>query len=213
MTRKVFWEDPYATTHETEVAEVRGAEVTLRSTILYAFSGGQESDRGSIGGHELLQARKDGLEIVYTLPENHGLRPGQPVTLTLDWERRHRLMRLHFAAELVLELVTRTVPGAVKIGAHIAQDKARIDFACPAPITPLLAGIQAEANALIASDRPIRCGFDDVALERRYWEVEGFAKVPCGGTHVRSTAEIGPVRLKRDNVGKGKERVEIRLQL
>ncbi len=211
MTKKTFWEDPYAATHTTVVATVRGPEVTVRSTIFFAFSGGQESDAGTIGGHEVLQARKEGLEIVYTLPEGHGLQPGQPVTVAIDWPRRHRLMRLHFAAELVLELVTRALPQAEKIGAHIAQDKARIDFAWPQSITPLLPGIEAEANRIISSDLPIRCAFQDEASERRYWEIEGFSRVPCGGTHVRATGEIGPIRLKRDNIGKGKERVEIRL--
>jgi len=50
---------------------------------------------------------------------------------------------------------------------------------------------------------------DDEPNERRYWEIEGYARVPRGGTHVRSTSEIGPIRLKRDNIGKGKERVQI----
>jgi len=211
MTRKMFWEDPYAATHATVVETVRGPEVTVRSTIFFAFAGGQESDAGTLGGKAVLQARKEGLEIVYTLPEDHGLRPGQPVTMAIDWQRRHRLMRLHFAAELVLELVTRALPGVEKIGAHIAPDKARIDFAWPRPITPLLPGVEAEANRIIQSDLPIRCAFEDEAGERRYWEIEGFSRVPCGGTHVRTTGEIGPVRLKRDNIGKGKERVEIRL--
>ncbi|HNE01040.1 MAG TPA: hypothetical protein PLQ18_04975, partial [Plasticicumulans sp.] len=49
------------------------------------------------------------------------------------------------------------------------------------------------------------------ANERRYWEVEGIARVACGGTHLRRTGEVGVLALKRRNVGKGKERVEILL--
>ena len=75
----------------------------------------------------------------------------------------------------------------------------------------MLSGVEAEANRIIRSDLPIRCAFEDEANERRYWEIEGFSRVPCGGTHVRSTGEIGSIRLKRDNIGKGKERIEIRL--
>ncbi len=211
MTKKIFWEDPYATTHATVVETVQGQEVTVSSSIFFAFAGGQESDVGTIHGHQVLQARKEGLEIIYTLPEGHGLQPGQPVEVVIDWQRRHRLMRLHFAAELVLELVSRALPMAGKIGAHISQDKARIDFAWPQSITPVLSGVEAEANRIIRSDLPIRCAFEDEANERRYWEIEGFSRVPCGGTHVRSTGEIGSIRLKRDNIGKGKERIEIRL--
>ena len=48
--------------------------------------------------------------------------------------------------------------------------------------------------------------------EKRYWKVEGFAKRPCGGTHLKETGEVGKLRLKRKNIGKGKERAEIYLQ-
>jgi len=75
----------------------------------------------------------------------------------------------------------------------------------------LLAKFSEEANRIIASNLEIRTGFDDEACEKRYWEIEGFSRVPCGGTHVRRTGEIGPIRLKRNNIGKGKERVEIYL--
>ncbi len=47
--------------------------------------------------------------------------------------------------------------------------------------------------------------------EMRYWEIEGFSRVSCGGTQVRSTGEIGSIRPKRNNIGKGKERIEIYL--
>ena len=211
MTNKAFWSDPYATRHRAAVSSVRGADITLASTIFFAFSGGQESDHGTIGGQSVVSARKEGLEIVYTLPADHGLVGGQEVDVEIDGERRRRLMRLHFAAEVVLELFYRQLPGVGKVGAHIAQDKARIDFAWPESIAPLLPDIAAHANRIIADDLEIRTGFEDEATERRYWEITGFSRVPCGGTHVRRTGEIGPVRLKRNNIGRGKERVEIYL--
>jgi alanyl-tRNA synthetase len=209
MTKKEFWSDPYATSHATRVASVAGAEVTLDSTIFFAFSGGQESDHGTIGGHAVASARKEGLEIVYTLAADHDLHAGQEVVVAIDAVRRRRLMRLHFAAEVVLELFCRQMPGVEKVGAHIAQDKARIDFVWPESIAPLLPEIAAQANRIIADDLEIRTGFEDEATQRRYWEIAGFSRVPCGGTHVRRTGEIGPVRLKRNNIGRGKERVEI----
>ncbi|MFH0783305.1 MAG: alanyl-tRNA editing protein [Pseudomonadota bacterium] len=175
----------------------------------YAFSGGQESDQGCIGGNPVLHAEKDGLEIIYTLATGHGFTPGQIVEVTIDWPRRYQLMRLHFVAELVLELFYQTLPGVEKLGAHIAEDKARIDFAWPVSIAPLLSGITKAANNIIASDLGILSAFEDEATERRFWEIEGFSRVPCGGTHLKRTGEIGPLRLKRNNIGRGKERVEI----
>lgn len=208
-TRKAFWEDPYRSRHDTTVATVDGAGITVASTIFFAFSGGQESDRGTIAGLPVQDARKQGAEIVYSLPADHGLKPGQPVRIEIDWARRYRLMRLHFAAELVLELCYRTLGAIDRLGAHISEDKARIDFSLEQSMAPLLPGFAAEANGLIAADLEIRCGFEDERNERRYWEIAGFSRVPCGGTHVRRTGEIGPVRLKRNNIGRGKERVEI----
>ena len=209
MVRKLFWENPYATQLETHIATVNGDDVTLEATIFYAFSGGQESDTGTIGGHNVTNARKDGLELVYTLEPGHGLNAGDEVLVEIDGQRRYKLMRLHFAAEIVLELVTRKLPGVEKIGAHIAADKARIDFSWPENLTPLLPELQQAAHDLVAANRPIVSDFSDEARQRRYWRVEGFAEVPCGGTHLKTTGEVGGVNLKRKNVGSNKERVEI----
>ncbi len=209
MLRKIFWDDPYLTHLDTEVASVDGDRVTLAATILYAFSGGQESDDGTIGGHTVLEARKDGSDIVYTLPPDHGLTSGQLVATHLNWQRRYRLMRLHFAAEIVLEIVYRDLGPIEKIGAHIAADKSRIDFARAAPVTPELPMLTARANAIIAADLPITSAFSDAAAGRRFWQVPGFDPVPCGGTHLKRTGEVGSITLKRRNIGKGKERIEI----
>ena len=211
MTQKRFWQDPYQTQLETHITRVDGNDVAVVETIFYAFSGGQESDHGTIGGHEVLRARKEGKEIFYMLAEGHGLHVGDAVTMTIDWERRYRLMRLHFAAELVLELAYQNLKGIEKIGAHISQDKARIDFKWTESIAssfPLLAG---EANRIVDEDHPIISAYSDEANERRYWEVTGFARVPCGGTHLKRTGEVGRIELKRDNIGKGKERIEVYL--
>ncbi len=209
MTQKTFWSDPYRIRHDATLTGVNGPDIILDSTIFFAFSGGQESDQGTIENIPVLSARKEGLEIVYTLPQDHGLIVGQKVAIEIDWIRRYRLMRLHFAAELVLELFYKELQTVDKVGAHIGQNKARIDFAWPQSISSYLPKFTEDVNKIIGADLEIRTGFSDAVNERRYWEIAGFSRVPCGGTHVRSTGEIGPIRLKRDNIGKGKERVEI----
>ncbi len=121
-------------------------------------------------------------------------------------------MQLHFAAELILELTYRQRPGITKIGAHISPAKARLDFLYEENISPLLPELRAAAESLIQQNLDIVSAFSDPAAEQRYWEVDGFARVPCGGTHLRKTGEIGDIVLKRNNIGKGKERIEIYLQ-
>jgi Ser-tRNA(Ala) deacylase AlaX len=211
MTKKLFWQDPYLTNCTTTVTAVNGPEVQVSQSIFYAFSGGQESDQGSIGGWTVLDARKEGLNLIYTLPENHDLTTGQIVEVQIDWPRRYALMRLHFAAELVLELVYRDLGPIEKIGAHIAADKSRIDFSRPTPITEHLPALTEKVNQVIAANLPIESAFSDEAKQRRYWRIEGFGQVPCGGTHLKATSEVGPITLRRKNLGKGKERIEIYL--
>nr|WP_175800734.1 alanyl-tRNA editing protein [Burkholderia anthina] len=211
MTRKVFWDEPYRTALDTVVTHVNDDRVQVDSTIYFAFSGGQESDAGSLGGYPVLGAVKRGFDIVYTLPHGHGLKVGDAVTWHIDWERRYRLMRLHFAAEMVLQLVYRLRPGIERIGAHIAQDKARVDFASDVSLSPLFAEIESAVTDLTARDLPILTDFSDVRTQHRFWKVDGFATMACGGTHPKSTGEIGTLKLKRKNTGKGKERIEITL--
>ncbi len=120
-------------------------------------------------------------------------------------------MRLHFAAEVVLELVYRDFGPVEKTGAHIAEDKARIDFAWDASIADILPAVAERAHAVFEANLPIISAFSDEARERRYWRVHGFAEVACGGTHLKRSGEVGAIRLKRRNPGKGRERIEITL--
>jgi Ser-tRNA(Ala) deacylase AlaX len=209
VTRKVFWDDPYLTRLDVIISGIPASGVTLDRTIFHPFSGGQECDRGTLGERRILDARWEGREILHILDHAEGLSVGDSLVLKIDWERRYALMRLHFAAELVLETVRQALPSIRKIGAHIAADKARIDFSWPQNLAPLLPAIQERVGVLVAGDHAITSGFSDEANERRFWELPGFARVACGGTHLRRTGEVGPLRLRRDNIGRGKERIEI----
>ncbi len=211
MTEKVFWQNPYQTQLVSAVRAIRGCDIELAQTIIYAESGGQESDHATINDIAVVKAQKQGQQLIYTLASAPDFKVGEQVVTSIDWPRRYALMKLHFAAELVLEIVTRDYSNMHKIGAHIAADKSRIDFISPTPVQPLLADIEHQVQALIDADLEVESAFSDQQSERRYWQVAGFAKVPCGGTHIRRTSEVQGIRLKRKNIGKGKERVEIRL--
>ncbi|PLX42760.1 MAG: alanyl-tRNA editing protein [Deltaproteobacteria bacterium] len=209
MTQKLFWSAPYLDILSTTVSSVKDDLVTLQETIFYAFSGGQESDSGTIGGYPVVEAMKEGMEILYRLPKEHELKAGDKVEVKIDWDRRYRLMRLHFAAELVLELAYRKLEGVEKIGAHISSDKARLDFMWPESLKPLLPELASLAQDIVDKDIEITSAFSDEENQLRYWEVPGFATVPCGGTHLKSTGEVGRISLKRNNLGKSKERIDI----
>ena len=211
MSSKVFWDDPYLPRLETTVAEVDGDSLTLTATNFFAFAGGQERDHGTIGGHEVLDARWDGPDIVYRLPKKHGLEAGDAVEVVIDHQRRDKLRRLHMATEIVLELLTKAHPHLVKLGAHVSEEKGRIDFASEHTMTDWLVDTAKTANQMIETDIAIERSFYEGSATRRYWRISGFAQVPCGGTLPERTGEIGPIDLRRSNPGKGKERVEITL--
>jgi Ser-tRNA(Ala) deacylase AlaX len=208
--KKIFWDNPYQHTLETNVTSVDGNRVLFDETIAYSFAGGQESDKAWVNGIPITDSVREGNLIYYTLPEGHGLSAGDAVTMTIDWPRRNRLMRLHFAAELILEIVTQNYHWE-KVGAHIAETKSRIDFKSDTNASTLFDAILAKYNEIIRNNLPIQKGYSDVENQRRYWKIDGFAQVPCGGTHVNTTSEVGFVTLKRDRPGKGIERIEIRL--
>lgn len=207
--KKIFWTDPYQKKLNAKVTSIDGNVITLDQSIFFAYSGGQESDGGTIAGFNVLYAEKVDKEIFYTLVGRHDLKDDQPVEIRIDWERRYALMRHHFAAEIILELVYQTYGPVNKIGAHISQDKARLDFEWKGKISDVFQELLGAANEIVALDRPVISAFCDENKEQRYWEITGFARVPCGGTHIRSTGEVGEIQLKRKNIGKGKERIEI----
>lgn len=211
MTHKVFWDDPYQVELESTVSRVDGPCIELEESIFYAESGGQESDTGTIGGIQVIKAEKQGLSIVYTLEREPNFQAGAVVTTQIDWARRYALMKLHFAAEVILEVVTHRFPEMTKVGAHISADKSRIDFEWHESVKPLLPELQQQAQSVIDSHADIISDFSDTSEQRRYWKVDGFAQVPCGGTHLKNTSEVGRIQLKRKNIGKGKERIEISL--
>lgn len=121
-------------------------------------------------------------------------------------------MRLHFAAEIVLELVSQKFPNINKVGAHISQDKARIDFELDQNIISFIPTLEKETQKIIDSNQEIISDYSDKVLEQRYWKIKGFSQAFCGETHIKSTGEIGFIKLKRVNPGKGKERIEIFLK-
>ena len=211
MTRKLFWENSYLTQCEANIVDIKENKVIVDQTIAFAFSGGQKSDKGTINGYDILLAEKIGSDIVYTLPENHDLKVEDEVNIEIDWAHRYKIMKLHFLAELVLEIVYQTYNFPEKIGANITEEKARVDFVWDGNISSIFPEIEPMINDLISKDMPIKTGYIDIENERRYWEIEGFAKISCGGTHVKSTGEIGSFRLKRRNNSRGKERIEIYL--
>lgn len=209
---KLFWQDPYLEKCIAKVMTIEGSSITLDKTIFFAFSGGQASDSGSVNGYPVIEAKKVDLEIFYQIYEGHDLQVGQQVEVLIDWDKRYKIMRLHFAAEIVLELMGQNFNNPKKIGANITAEKARVDFSWEGNISETFPLIEKKIQEIVEGDHSIVSSFSDTVKEIRYWEIAGFAKVPCGGTHIKNTGEMGSILLKRGKrLGANKERIEIYL--
>jgi len=215
-TQKLFWDNPYQTECTGRVTSIVGNKIKLDQTIFFAFSGGQESDEGTIGGIKVLQAVKLGdkeniIDIEYELETEPTFKVGDTVEIRINSERRKKLRDLHSATHIVYYLFSQKYGKQKIIGSHIAQEKARIDFEFGESLQELLPEIEQKVNAFLAEGHSIIRKPDENSPDLWWW-ICGEWKMPCGGTHPRTTSEIGTVKLKRKNIGKGKERIEIFLQ-
>ncbi len=213
MTKKLFWENPYLAEGTAMVTEINGNKIKLNQTLFFAFSGGQESDEGTIGGIKVIEAVKQGdkeniIDIEYVLEKEPDFAVGDDVKVQIDPQRRAKLRNLHSATHLVYYFFIAQAGKQKIIGSHIAAEKARIDFEYETPIQEILPEIEKETNTFLAENHPIIRQPDEKSPDLWWWQC-GEWKMPCGGTHPRSTGEIGLITLKRKNIGKGKERIEI----
>ncbi len=235
MTDLLF-RDAYLQSAEVTVTKVDQNGVTTDGTIFYAQGGGQPGDSGYIkwaGGQvEVINSRKTDGEIAMVLAE--GSTPpevGQKIHQTLNWDRRLAHMKIHTA----LHLLSVVIPLPVSGGA-ITDQKGRLDFdmpqgpenkealaeelneiiACDLPISETwITDAELEANPGLVKSMTVKppTGAGHVRLIRIGEGVDQIDLQPCGGTHVRSTGEIGRVRIgKIEKKGRQNRRVNLFLE-
>ncbi|MCP4646887.1 MAG: alanyl-tRNA editing protein [bacterium] len=210
MVEKLFRKDPYSGSCESTVTSSKDGEITLDKTVFFAFAGGQQSDSGTIGGFKVPEARTDGPEIIYKLEEGATLKEGDKVQVQIDMEKRKKIMRLHSAAHLVYGVFSKQNESKKLIGSNVTEDKSRIDFEYETSLSELIPPVEEETNKLIEQNAEIKTYADENNPDKWWWQCMGM-KYPCGGTHLKSLGEIGEIKLKRKNIGAGKERIEITL--
>jgi misacylated tRNA(Ala) deacylase len=230
MTEKLFLDEPRLRSATATVLASGADGIVLDRTIFYARSGGQPGDVGVLrwDGAETAIAdtvKGDGETIVHLPAPDAALPPvGATVEGEIDWDRRHKLMRMHTAMHLLCSLIK----GAAVTGGSVGADRSRLDFDLPNP--PPKEQIEAGLNALIEADHPVRIEWVldtnpdlvrtmSVAPPRgtgrlRLMRIgEGETQVdlqPCGGTHVARTGEIGRIAVvKIENKGKQNRRIII----
>ncbi len=234
MTEELFRDDSYLKSCEALVVSVDDGGIELDRTVFYAMGGGQLGDSGRL-------RRTDGSEIEITdtrkdrdtgrychiTGDARDLRAGDRVTAQIDWDRRHKLMRMHTACHLLCAAIDGGVTGG-----SVGPDKSRLDFDLQDTALDKDA-ITVKLNQWVDEDHELEilwitdaemAANEDLVRTMSVKPPTGSGRVrlmkignqvdlqPCGGTHVRRTSEIGRLEVgKIENKGKHNRRVNIRL--
>jgi misacylated tRNA(Ala) deacylase len=234
MTEKVFYQDSYQKTLTSEVVEVLDNGVILAATIFYPLGGGQPGDTGRLTinarDHRVVDTRyaDDRHNIIHILEDDDlsAIHANDKVDMEIDWERRHRLMRMHTSMHLVCSLIS-----AQATGGAVGETESRLDFDLQGEVVDK-EQLTADLNALIDKAIPVTIGaITDAELDQkpelvrtmsvqpprghgtvRTISIENTDYQPCGGTHVRNTAEIGELVVTGlKNKGRQNKRISLAL--
>lgn len=232
-TDLLYLRDAYLTEFEATVVSLREGAVALDRTAFYPTGGGQPHDTGSLDGVPVIDVRKEG-DLVWhsfdaTTAPTDGFAVGQMVHGEVEWVRRHRLMRTHSALHVLCGVIWNEWRVPVT-GGNMEPLSARMDF----EFDPLPEGfgprVEDLVNAELAANRAIEVGFlprstavmdedlirtkvsmiPDSVSEIRVVDIVGLDKQADGGTHVRTTGEVGRIRVtKTESKGKGNKRIRL----
>jgi alanyl-tRNA synthetase len=231
-TRRIYYDDAYLREFTAKVLSCESVPpnleegrtqtawaVVLDRTALYPASGGQPYDFGKLGDAAVLEVRDDGDEVVHIVDRE--LDEGAAVGGCVDWPRRFDHMQQHSGQHLLSAVFQERV-GLPTVSFHLGEELCTIDLRGPEPSDEMLEGIERAANKIVFEDRELHVHYatpEELAARsvRKQIEREGLLRVieivgadyqPCGGTHVRSTGQIGVVLVRRRNKVRQDWRVE-----
>ncbi len=235
MTEQLYSTDAYLRSCRATVTGVTAEGVELDRTVFYARGGGQPGDTGLLswdgGAARVADTVKQEGRLLHVI-DGDPPAAGSSLTAEIDWDRRHLLMRTHTALHALSGIVFGDY-GAKVTGGNISEPGvARMDFELETIGAEFGREVEEKLNLALAADRPVHVSFlpraealADPDLIRtkvslipdsvdpiRVIDIEGIDKQADGGTHVRSTAEVGRVRVaKTENKGKAFKRMRIEL--
>jgi len=230
-TRRLYYDDAYAREFDARVmhCEVLPPDVAagitgtvwgliLDRTAFYPRSGGQPHDLGKIGDANVLDVRDEGEEILHVVDR----KPSDPdVNGCVNWPRRFDHMQQHTGQHLLSAMFQERF-GLPTVSFHLGAEVCTIDLRGPEPDEKILEGAERAANQIVFEDRPVAVRYGTAEqlarlgvrkeVERegilRAIEIEAADLQPCGGTHVKSTGQIGVVLVR----GCGKVRQDWRVE-
>lgn len=221
-TERLYYTDCYLREFEAQVLdskdETRGTRVVLDRTAFYPESGGQPSDRGTLGGANVLDVVDEGDAVIHILDR---ALPDKAVQGAIDWRRRFDHMQQH-TGQHVLSATFERLAGLKTVSFHLGAGASSIDLDSERVGQKQMEAAEEAANDVIFEDRPVRIFFraeeevrqldlrkqTERSGEVRLVEIKDFDLSACGGTHVSSTGAIGVILVRKIERMKGKTRVE-----
>lgn len=208
MTTRLYYTDAYAAEFTSTVVErsADGTRVYLRESAFYPTSGGQPHDLGRLAGIAVVDVVDEDERVAHVLAQPIAESAGE-VRGEVDWARRYDHMQQHTGQHL-LSAVFEDLFGFKTISVHFGPDYATLDLDAENVTRTQLVAAEERANAIVAEARPVTVSFEDAATATglrkasdragtlRIVTIEGADRSACGGTHVRSTAEIGVVLVR-----------------
>ena len=234
MTELIYMTDCFAKEFDAKVTKVDGKFIVLDKTAFYPQGGGQPTDTGKLikdgEEYQVVFAKKKGADVSHEV-DREGLQEGDTVHGVLDWDKRYVLMRMHTAAHILCEIFHKET-GALITGNQLNVDKSRIDFNLENFDREKISEYVAKANEIVQKDLPIKIYtlpreealkipsvtklanvLPPAVQELRIVEIVGYDTQADGGTHVKSTKEVGEIEVvSAENKGKNNRRVYFKLK-
>lgn len=226
MTERLYYRDATLRTFSAALVDVAddGRKVYLDQTAFYPTSGGQPHDLGLLGGSRVIDVIDEGDRVAHVLDAPLDREVQIAVRGEIDWERRHDHMQQHTGQHL-LSAVLDDLRRLKTVSVHFGPETSTLDVADAAGggnVLPadVLAAVEDRANAIVAESRPVIVTFEDAVAVTglrkpsdrdgilRIVTIDGVDRSACGGTHVATTAGIGPVLLRRQEKVKHGLRIE-----
>ena len=209
MTNRLYYSDSYRTEFSSAVAERAsdGTRVYLEETAFYPTSGGQPHDVGTLGGTRVIDVIDEGERIAHVLEAPLAANDDMRIPGRVDWTRRFDHMQQHTGQHL-LSAVFEDLFGAKTVSVHFGPDYSTLDLDAENISRSQMVAAEVRANEIVAEARAVTVSFEDAesaiglrkASDRsgqlRIVSIAELDRSACGGTHVRSTAEIGAILLR-----------------
>ncbi len=226
MSERLYHRDPYLFEFDATVVSSTERDgkrdVVLDDTAFYPGGGGQPCDRGTLAGAPVVEVKYSGDAIAHVIDSPLELGPGRRVHGVVESERRLDFMAQH-TGQHILSQALLAVGGLATVSVHFGEETTTIEVASASVEGPVLAKAEELANAVIRENRAVKVHEVDPSEASRFplrrtppdagrlriVEVDSFDWAACGGVHVASAGEVGPIKIVSQEKIRGHARVHV----